>query len=42
MTRMSALAMPPTAQAEHNREIVHTISTQSSAGGLVRCVLHFN
>lgn len=39
---MSATAVPPTTQAEHNREIGHTISTQPTAGGLVRAVLHFN
>lgn len=38
----NATEIPPTSQTDHNREIGHTISTQSSAGGLVRCVLHFN
>lgn len=38
----NATEIPPTTQADHNREIGHTISTQPTAGGLVRAVLHFN
>lgn len=38
----NATEIPPTTQADHNREIGHTISTQPTAGGLVRTVLHFN
>jgi len=39
---MAATAIPPTTQAEHNRELGHCISTQPTAGGMIRAIIHFN